>query len=135
VGKYILAESTNSLTALLDKVIDLYRGHFLPADAGQFWTISYRERLRSRYFRLITTAGEGLEMAGQWEKALKYYRKGIEIDELSEEYYQRLMICYQKLSRQADAIEVYKHYARLLSMKMGIEPSTRTKAIYEKLGN
>lgn len=134
-GEYILAESTNSLTALLDKGIDIYRGHFLCADAGQFWTISYRERLRNGYFRLITTAGERLEMAGQWEKALKYYRKGIEIDEFSEEYYQRLMICYQKLGRQADAIEVYRHYSRLLSMKMGIEPSTRAKAIYEKLRN
>jgi len=122
-----------SALQLVEKAVGLYVQHFLPADDGQFWAISYRERLRSRFSRLINRAGDWLQKTGQWEKAIEYYQKGLDIDDLSEDFYQRLMICYQQLGRHANAIEIYKRCRKLLSMKMGIEPSARTKAIYERL--
>jgi DNA-binding SARP family transcriptional activator len=120
---------------LADKAVGIYRGHFLPADEGQIFTISYRERLRSRFSRLITRCGDLLERTGQWQKALEYYEKGIDIDDLSEEFYQRLMICHKQLGRHTNAIEAYKRCKKLLSAKMGIEPSENTKAIYRDISN
>jgi DNA-binding SARP family transcriptional activator len=127
------ARTAEGVLKLVEKASRLYRGHFLPADADQVWTFSYRERLRSRFGRVINTAGNLLEKMGQWEKAAEYYKKGIEIDDLSEEFYQRLMVCHRKLGQHANAIEVYKRCRWLLSTKIGIEPSTRTKAIYDGL--
>ena len=117
----------------IEKAIALYRGHFLPADEGQFWTISCRERLRSRFWRLINGAGEWLKRNGQLEKAVEYYQKGLEIDELIEEFYRELMICYRQLGRNADAIQVYRRCRKLFSLKLGIEPSAQTKTIYEAI--
>ena len=122
-----------SLLELVEKAAGLYRGHFLPADEEQFWTISYRERLRSRFSRMINKAGDWLQKTGKWEKAAEYYRKGLDIDDLSEEFYQNLMICLQHLGRHANAIEVYRRCRKLLSTKLGIEPSAKTKTIYSKI--
>jgi DNA-binding SARP family transcriptional activator len=129
------AEVGENVLQLVEKAITLYRGHFLPADEGRFWTISYRERLRGKFLRLISKAGEWLEKAGQWEKAIEHYQKGLDIEELSEVFYQRLMICYRQLGRNANAVEVYRRCRKLLSLKSGIEPSPETNAIYENIAS
>jgi len=126
-------QEDGSVLKLVEKAAGLYVGHFLPADERQFWTISYRERLRSRFSRMINRAGDWLEKTGQWEKAIEYYQKGLDIDDLSEEFCQRLMICHQQLGRHANAIEVYNRWEKLLSLRMGIEPSAKTKAIYRNI--
>jgi len=118
---------------LVDKAIGIYAGHFLPADEGQFWTISYREKLRSRFMRLITRIGDFLEKRGQFEKASEYYLKGIDIDDLCEEFYQRLMVCYLELERREGAADVYRRCQKVLSSKMALEPSEKTKAIYKTI--
>src|SRR3989337_418927 len=58
-----------SAIQLLEKALSLYRGHFLPADAGKTWTVSYRERLRSKFIRLTMIFGRHLEDTGQWDRA------------------------------------------------------------------
>lgn len=123
------APGEKSVIDLVEKTVALYKGHFLPGDEGQFWTISYRERLRSAFSRLINRAGDRLEKAGLWEKAMDYYQKGLDIDELSEEFYQRLMVCNQELGRHSNAIEVYNRCRKLFLSKMGVEPSAKTRAI------
>jgi DNA-binding SARP family transcriptional activator len=120
-----------AITHLIEKAVSLYRGHFLPGDDSLIWTISYREHLRNRFSRLISRTGEWLEKLGQWEKVIEYYQKGLDVDDLSEDFYQRLMICYRQLGRHANAIEVYRRCKKLFSLRLGIEPSARTKAIYE----
>jgi two-component SAPR family response regulator len=121
------------IARLAEKALGLYRGHFLPADDSQYRRISYRERLRSRFSHLITRAGRRLEEAQEWEKAAEYYRQGIDIDDLLEEFYQRLMICCERLGRRADAIDVYKCCTRILSLKFGIGPSAKTEEIYRTM--
>ena len=84
---------------------------------------------------MITKCGDLLEKTGQWEKASEHYQKGIEIDDLSEEFYQCLMICHRELGRHTNATAVFNRCKKLLSTKMGIEPSERTKAIYETISS
>lgn len=126
-------EENSKALELARKAIELYQGHFLFEDEGKFWTISYRERLRGRFSRLITRSGDLLEKIGQWQKALEFYQKGIEIDDLFEEFYQRLMICHRELGSGANAIETYNLCKKLLFTKLKIEPSQKTKAIYQTL--
>jgi CRP-like cAMP-binding protein/DNA-binding SARP family transcriptional activator len=112
------------------EALAIYKGHFLPADEREFWVISYRERLRAQFCGLVIRAAGRLEETGQWEKAAGCYQKGLAIDDTTEDFYQRLMICQSKLGLDANAVELYRRCRKLLAVKLGIEPSARTEAIY-----
>ena len=56
---------------LSEKALALYKGHFLPADSSQPWVLSTRERLRSKFLRLIIRVGGHWEQHLQWQKAAK----------------------------------------------------------------
>jgi two-component SAPR family response regulator len=118
---------------LTEKAVGIYQGHFLPADEGYLWTTSPRERLRTKFFRLITRLGEYLERRDRWEKAIEYYERGLDIDDLAEELYQHLMISYRHIGQQAKAIEMYRRCKKNLSAAFGIEPSLKTQAIYKAI--
>jgi DNA-binding SARP family transcriptional activator len=126
-------EEDEKIMPLFEKAINLYKGHFLIDEREEFWTTSYRERLRNKYLRLITRTGDYLEQAGRWERAAEHYLKGLEVDELAEEFYQHLMICYKELGQHAKAIETYRRCKKTLSAAFGIEPSPKTEAIYNNL--
>jgi two-component SAPR family response regulator len=121
------------IMSLIKKAINLYKGHFLVDDSEEFWTAPYRERLRAKYLRLITKLGDHLQQTGQWEKAVENYQQVLEVDNLAEEFYQDLMICYRHLGQNAKAIEVYRSCKKMLSACLGIEPSPKTEAIYKTL--
>jgi ATP/maltotriose-dependent transcriptional regulator MalT/DNA-binding SARP family transcriptional activator len=118
---------------ITEKAVDLYAGHYLPADAGQPWTVSYRERLRSKYIRMILKLGSYLEQSRQTQKAVECYQKGLEVDALAEEFYQRLMLCYQRLGQQAAGLVVYRRCSSSLKSELGMPPSSKTEAIRRSL--
>jgi two-component SAPR family response regulator len=113
--------------------IGLYKGHFLSADEEYAWTVSCRERLSSKFIRLVTRVGEDLEETKQWRRAVEYYRKAIEIDDLTEDFYRDLMICHQRLGHWAEGIKVYNRCRKILSANLGAVPSPETEAIYKAL--
>lgn len=114
--------------ALYEKGINMYKGIFLPDDTIT-WAISLRERLRGRFLKLISGLGEYYEQKGKLTTAVEVYLKGIEADNLREEFYQRLMLCYHKLGQQAEALNVYNLCKSELSSGLGIAPSKMTESI------
>jgi two-component SAPR family response regulator len=118
---------------LTEKALGMYKGHFLPADEAHFWTTFYRDRLKNKFHRLVMRAGDYLEEAGQLEKAVEYYERGLEVDDLAEELYQHLMISYFKLGQWMEGIRTYNRCKKMLSASMGIEPSPKTQALYRSL--
>lgn len=119
----------------IEKVISLYNGHFLPADSRELWTMSMRERLRSKFLRLVTFQGSELMVAKQYEKALECFQQGLEIDDLAEEFYRQLMRCYHHLGQETEAVKVFNRCRAALSGAFGIEPSSKTEEIYRSLRN
>jgi LuxR family transcriptional regulator, maltose regulon positive regulatory protein len=119
---------------LMEKAVDLYRGHLL-ADEGSepFWVLPLQERLRNRFLLLIEKLGHSLEQTNQWEKAIAHYQKALEVDNLAEEFYWRLMVCYQSLGETVKAIQVYRRLKNVLSYVLGIEPSPKNEALYRAL--
>jgi DNA-binding SARP family transcriptional activator len=73
--------------------------------------------------------GRHWEKEGQLEKAVQCYQRGLETDDLAEDFHQRLMTCYHRLGRRAEVLSVYERCKRILSASLGIEPSSETKAI------
>jgi two-component SAPR family response regulator len=105
----------------------------LADESEEFWTTSYRERLRNKYLLLITNLGDYLKNSEQWEKAVECYRRALEVDYLAEEFYQNLMICYSHLAQDAKAIETYRRCKKTLSIAFGINPSPKTENIFMNL--
>lgn len=122
----------DQVTLLCEKAVGLYKGPFFPA-SGLQWVVSNRETLKNRLLRIILTTGRHYEQAGQWESAVEYYLKGLDMDSLAEEFYQRLMLCYQQLDRRAEAVKAYKRCLSLFLSELGIEPSDKTKNIYSSI--
>lgn len=115
---------------LSEKALRLYKGHFLPGDSDHAWALSYRERLRSKFLRLILSFGAHWEQNLEWRKAVEVFQKGLEVDGLSEEFYQHLMICHQQLGQRAEAVFAYHRCRAVLVSSLGIPPSRKTEDLY-----
>lgn len=111
----------------------MYKGHFLVSEAEQPWMISPRERLRTTYLRSVQSVGSYWETAGAPERAAACYEKALEVDDLAEHFYQRLIICHLRLGRQAQAIEVYRRCRSVLNARLEIEPSSETRSLLDEL--
>jgi LuxR family maltose regulon positive regulatory protein len=114
----------------MEEAILLYRGSLLPSDMGSSWTVPMRERLRNKYLRIISVSGCYWEESGDYEKAAERYQRALDVDDLAEEFYQRLMSCFRRLGRYAEAISVYRRCRNILAAELGIEPSAGTEALY-----
>lgn len=118
---------------LAEKALSLYNGPFLGEEANPPWSIAFQERLRSKFIRGVGNLGNHFERTRQWDRAVECYRKGLETDELAEEFYQRLMISYLSLGRKAEAIAVYNRCRKILQSALGVDPSPGTVAIYQAI--
>jgi len=116
--------------SLFDKALNLYRGHFLPGDAKQPWTLSLREQLRAKFVFNVSKLGTHWMEKGRYDKSVGLFMKGLETDDLAEEFYQHLMVCYNQLGQQNDAINVYRRCRKVLQSSLGLNPSSKTEGIY-----
>lgn len=122
-----------ALAAVAERAQALYHGTFLGKETGAAWSISLRERLRSRYLRYVVGVGARWQQLGQWERAVECYRTGLEVDELAEQLYQDLMRCHQQLGQRSEALSVYRRCRFVLSVALGITPNAQTESIYQRL--
>jgi LuxR family maltose regulon positive regulatory protein len=133
VFREIRKSPAGQVVQLCEKAAGLYKGPFLPADTNLPWAIHRHELLKNNLLRAISISGRHYEQTGQWEQAVEFYQQGLDTDHLAEEFYQRLMKCYGKLGRKADAVKTYNRCCSLLRDDLGIDPSAETQAIYSSL--
>ena len=118
-----------------ERALELYRGTFLPGDPEDKNIIVVRLRLRDLLARLVSALGRQLEAAGDWEPALACYRRGIDADELAEEFYQGLMRCHAATGRTAEGMATFRRLRRTLSVVLGVKPSERSEQLMRLLGS
>ncbi len=121
------------ISGLLEEVLSLYKGAFLEGETIPPPVLSRRERLRKGFIRMHESAGTFFEDLGDWRKAVRIYNNALEVDDLAEEFYQRLMICYRNQGRMAEAMAVYERCRTVLDAVLGIAPSVKTVEIYRSL--
>jgi len=128
-----LKVNKNELSRISAKALALYHGHFLGHESIQSWSISLRERMRSKFLRHLIDIAHFWEQHNKWHSAIQCYQKGLEVDDLAEQFYQQLMICYQQLGRRSEALAVYQRCRTTLSIVLGISPSSETEGIRKSL--
>ncbi|WUR16017.1 BTAD domain-containing putative transcriptional regulator [[Empedobacter] haloabium] len=117
----------------LARCLRLYLGNFLQQDTDAPWMAPLRERLRSKYLRQVLRSGRRWESKGDWGRAVETYQHGIEIDNLAEELYRRLIECEYRRGHAAAALQAYRQCRHMLSVLLGIRPSAETEAVYRTI--
>lgn len=118
---------------LTENLIDLYHNHFLAKEDLTSWSVSMHERLRSKFIHHLLEVGRYMEKNGCWEQAMRCYRKGIDVDDLVEVFYQRLMICCLETNCQSEGLLVYRRCVQVLSIALGLQPEPETESLYNSL--
>jgi two-component SAPR family response regulator len=116
-----------------EQALSLYKGPFLAGEVSSPRIMTARERLRSKFLRAVGFLGRSLERDGQWTEAIACYRRGLEVDDLAEGFYQRLMLCHGRLGQIAEAVGVYDRCRKTLTAVLGILPSPETETIRRSL--
>lgn len=92
-----------------------------------------RDRLAAKFLRAVSGLGTQLEQAREWDEAAALYSRALELDNLAEALYRRLMVCYRELGESAEALKVYRRCRDMLSIVLGLQPSPETEAIRASL--
>jgi DNA-binding SARP family transcriptional activator len=78
------AGDSQSVEKLVERLLALYRGSFMEDDADAAWMIQARERLRSRFSRVLARVCRHWQERGEAERARLLVEKGLEIEPLAE---------------------------------------------------
>jgi DNA-binding SARP family transcriptional activator len=112
-----------------EMAIDLYRGNLLPGELEEPWSARLRERLKACFIRQVRNAGARHEQAGELQRAIDLYSRGLEADDLTEAFYQGLMRCHLALGCAADAVAAYRRMQQLFGAILGIKPSLESERL------
>jgi DNA-binding SARP family transcriptional activator len=120
-----------SAAALVD-LMRLYRGPFL-ADEDDAWMFAPRERLRSRFLRLVGELALRLEAEARNEVLGDLYRRALEVEPLAEELYRGYMQCLMRQGRHTEAAATYRRCKETLARSLNVIPSPLTQSLYAQL--
>jgi DNA-binding SARP family transcriptional activator/tetratricopeptide (TPR) repeat protein len=121
--------------ASMERAVALYQGRFLEKDIVSSWAMPLREHLHAKYLVCLSDLGQRWETAEEWGRAAGCYQRGLVVDPLIEEYYQRLMVCHQRRGHRAEAMSVYRQCCNALRTQLDIAPSAETEAIARSIKN
>ncbi len=121
---------------LLSEAASLYRGDFLSGfglrdsfnfdDWQYFQAEALRRELDGALDRLVRIHGA----RGEWEKAISYARRRLNLDPLSESAHRSLMRAYALSGNRAAALRQYRECVRSLEKELGVAPLEETTQLY-----
>jgi DNA-binding SARP family transcriptional activator len=85
------------------------------------------------YLKSLAGIGQCRDAQGEFEEAVDWYRRVLEVDELREDVHQCIMRCYAEAGRRSDALAQYRQCREILRRELDLEPSTETVGLYERI--
>jgi DNA-binding SARP family transcriptional activator len=120
------------MARLVEKALNLYFGGFLDGEE-RGWLVSPRQKIKSRFLVLVSRLAQTFEQKLQWQKAAEVYLRGLEVEDLSEDLYRRLMLCYLQVGCRGEALQAYQRCRNTLAAVAELEPSAATDAVLQRL--
>jgi DNA-binding SARP family transcriptional activator len=114
----------------VDRIRQLYEGHFLEHETDKPWALKARQTLRDRFLRYMRDTARVYESRNLWQEAATVYQSGLELDSLSEDLYRGLMVCHRELGDHSEALHAYRRCRELLTKFLGVPPNAKTQAVY-----
>ncbi|MDH3254419.1 MAG: AAA family ATPase, partial [Acidobacteriota bacterium] len=123
----------------LSTAAGLYKGDFLAGfflrDSPGFedWLISRQEELREEAVEVFRTLVSVYLARGEHRYGIRYARRLLSVDPLSEEAHRQLMRLYAMAGRRPRALAQYEHLLNLLHDELGVAPMEETTALYRSI--
>ncbi|MFN2224989.1 MAG: ATP-binding protein, partial [Anaerolineae bacterium] len=123
----------------LEEAVALYRGPFLEGfslpDGVAFeeWMLFEGEQLHRLMMDALHRLGEWHASQGEVETALPYAWRQVELDPWRESGHQQAMRLLTASGRRAEALAQYETCRHHLAEVLGVEPSSETVALYERI--
>jgi DNA-binding SARP family transcriptional activator len=95
--------------------------------------VPYRERLRERYLEALDKLAGWLVARRQYRQAIRVLHRGLEVDDLRENFYRQLMRVYALSGQCSQAIVQYQRCADILERELGLDPSPQTTTLYHRI--
>ena len=114
------------------RALALYRGDFLP-EVERVWCVPRREALRGMYLEALIGVGQCYEARREFEDAIGWYKRALELDDLREDIHRRIMHCYVEAGRRPEALAQYHRCQEILQRELGVDPSIETQRLYEQI--
>jgi DNA-binding SARP family transcriptional activator/tetratricopeptide (TPR) repeat protein len=99
------------------------------------WLKDYRPALREEYRAALIACFETELRLGEHERLIPELADLTAVDPLDERTAGLLMIAYYRSGRPAQATRLYRNLRERLSADLGVEPSQRLKALYQRFLN
>ncbi len=118
---------------LYRRALSLYRGDFLQDALYEDWAREERDHLVDLYLTTASHTAELLARQGVYDEAIHLCRQVLAKDACWEEAYYLLMLCYSQTGNRSLALRTYSRCAKHLRADLGVEPATRTTALFEQI--
>jgi len=134
----LLASPAPSLSDL-ERAVDLYQGEFLEGffvgDSVAFeeWALLKREQLGRQVRSALHRLAAMHEQRGEYERALPYAWRQVELDPWQEQARRQLMRLLALSGQRAAALAQYEAFRRALAEELGVEPARATTELYEQI--
>ena len=120
-------------TTVMDELLNLYRGRFLPNEEDTVWVLGPRQRLHDSLISTLQSVARQQESQKNWSKALHWYQQGLEHDDLCEPFCQGLLRCYRELGQHAEALDLYRRFEQRVLTELERPLARETQAIYQEI--
>ena len=132
-------QATQDPLAHLEEAMALYRGELLEGfslpDSTLFeeWLLLQRERFQRLALNALHRLVESYTLQGEYERALGYAWRQVEMDPLREGAHRQLMRLLAYARRASEALAQYESLCRVLTEELGTKPLSETAQLYEQI--
>ncbi len=117
----------------LEEAQRLYRGDYLEEDLYTDWCAEERERLCEIYIDVLGLLADAYATSGSHASAAQICRSALVREPCREHLHRSLMDYLFLLGRRDQAIEQFQRCEKILANELGVEPSTETRRLHEKI--
>ena len=112
----------------------LYKGQYLPKIDYE-WALVQRENLHQKFLEIAANLINLLIETKQYQQAIAYSQRAIEIEPCSEAAHRSAMIAYSAMGDKAGMVRQFDKCKKLLLNDLGVTPSPQTENLYRTLIN
>ncbi|MBD3887495.1 pentapeptide repeat-containing protein [Phormidium tenue FACHB-886] len=130
------AQSADSETkrSLLKQAISLYRGDLLPSCEDE-WIVPERERFQQMRVNALEQLIDLIKEQQDYRTAIGHAQQLLRIDPLNEATYASLMQLHHLSGDRSTALQLYHRCMAMLREELGVDPSTTTRDLYQRILN
>lgn len=120
-------------TKLIQNVIELYKGEYLPNTLGGDWVGSQRIKFSSIYHRSVLRLCYLYEENKDYLQIIEVIKKALVFYEFDEAFHRVIILTYIKLGQTRKALNHYTAINEKLYEQLGVVPSSTLRSVYKTI--